>query len=119
LVSIAALGIARSYCYESLKSTEFGTAGSYWEAIGWKIDVSFCGLNSCIHPKSRIGERRDCCRRSTHRCAPTATDCRACTWPKSAGHITSPEITPLLPAAMFDKGSQFHRFDWSNVVSTL
>ena len=31
---IAALGIARSYCYESPKPTEFGTAGSYWEAIG-------------------------------------------------------------------------------------
>ena len=27
---IAALGIARSYCYESPKPTEFGTAGSYW-----------------------------------------------------------------------------------------
>jgi putative restriction endonuclease len=38
---IAALGIARSYCYESPKPTEFGTAGSYWAAIGWKIDVSF------------------------------------------------------------------------------
>jgi hypothetical protein len=43
---IAALGIARSYCYESPKPTEFVTAGSYWEVIGWKIDVSFCGLNN-------------------------------------------------------------------------
>ena len=72
---IAALGIARSYCYESPKPTEFGTAGSYWEAIGWKIDVSFRELASCA----------TCCRRITHRCAPTATDCRACTTPKSAG----------------------------------
>ena len=31
---IAALGIARSYCYESPKPTEFGTAGSYWESTG-------------------------------------------------------------------------------------
>jgi hypothetical protein len=53
---IAALGIARSYCYESPKPTEFGTAGSYWEAIGWKIDVSFRELNNRIHPKSHIGE---------------------------------------------------------------
>jgi hypothetical protein len=37
---IAALGVARAYCYERPKPTEFGTAGSYWEAIGGKIDVS-------------------------------------------------------------------------------
>jgi putative restriction endonuclease len=48
---IAALGIARSYCYESPKPTEFGTAGSYWEAIGWKIDVSFREPDKRIHPK--------------------------------------------------------------------
>jgi putative restriction endonuclease len=55
---IAALGIARSNCYESPKPTEFGTAGSYWEAIGWKIDVSFRELDNRIHPKSHIGELR-------------------------------------------------------------
>ena len=53
---IAALGIARSYCHENPKPTEFGTAGSYWEAIGWKIDVSFRELTNRIHPKSHIGE---------------------------------------------------------------
>jgi hypothetical protein len=36
---IAALGIARSYCYESPKPTEFGGAGACWGAIGWKVDV--------------------------------------------------------------------------------
>jgi hypothetical protein len=55
---IAALGIERSYCSESPKPTEFGTAGSYWEAIGWKIDVSFLELTNRIHPKSHIGELR-------------------------------------------------------------
>ncbi len=55
---IAALGIARSYCYESPKPTEFGMAGSYWEAIGWKIDVSFRELTNRIHPKSHIGKLR-------------------------------------------------------------
>jgi hypothetical protein len=55
---IAALGIARSYCYESPKPTEFGTAGRYWEAIGWKLDVSFRELTNRIHPKSHIGELR-------------------------------------------------------------
>jgi putative restriction endonuclease len=54
---ITALGIARSYCYESPKPTEFGTAGSYWEAIGWKIDVSFRKLEN-HPPKSHIGQLR-------------------------------------------------------------
>jgi putative restriction endonuclease len=31
---IAAIGIARSYCYESPKPTEFGTTGSNWGQIG-------------------------------------------------------------------------------------
>ena len=82
---IAALGIARSYCYESPKPTEFGTAGSYWEAIGWKIDVSFRELDNRIHPKSHIGERR-LLLPAKYPPVPTATDCRACTTPKSAGH---------------------------------
>jgi putative restriction endonuclease len=37
---------------------EFGAAGSYCEAIGWKIDVSFCELDCRIHPKRHIGELR-------------------------------------------------------------
>ena len=82
---IAALGIARSYCYESPKPTEFGTAGSYWEAIGWKIDVSFRELTNRIHPKSHIGELRGLLPQSTRRCAPMAMACRVCTWPKSVG----------------------------------
>jgi putative restriction endonuclease len=55
---IAALGIARSYCYESPKPTEFGKAGSYWEDIGWKIDVSFRQLANQIRPKDHIAELR-------------------------------------------------------------
>jgi putative restriction endonuclease len=55
---IAALGIARSYCCESPKPTEFGTAGSYWEATAKKIDVSSRELTNRIHPKSHIGELR-------------------------------------------------------------
>lgn len=37
---IAALGIARPYGCESPKSTEFGTAVSYWEAIGWTLAIT-------------------------------------------------------------------------------
>lgn len=55
---IAALGIARSYCYESPKPTEFGSAGSYWEDIGWKVDVSFHELANRIRPKEHIANLR-------------------------------------------------------------
>jgi putative restriction endonuclease len=56
---IAALGIARSYCYESPKPTEFGSAGAYWGAIGWKVDVSFQEISNRIRPKEHIWELRD------------------------------------------------------------
>jgi hypothetical protein len=55
---IAALGIALSYCRESPKPTEFGTAGAYWEAIGWRVDVRFRELGHRIRPKDHIGELR-------------------------------------------------------------
>jgi putative restriction endonuclease len=55
---IAALGIARSFCYESPKPQEFGNAGTYWSAIGWRIDVTFRELSHRIHPKSHIDELR-------------------------------------------------------------
>jgi putative restriction endonuclease len=56
---IAALGIARSYCYESPKPTEFGSAGAYWGAIGWKVDISFWKINNRIRRKDHIAELRD------------------------------------------------------------
>ena len=55
---ITALGIARSFCYESPKPQEFGNAGIYWSAIGWRIDVTFRELSNRIHPKSHIAELR-------------------------------------------------------------
>jgi putative restriction endonuclease len=51
---IAAIGIARSYCYESPKPVEFGTTGQNWEAIGWKVDVSFRQLGTPVRPKDHI-----------------------------------------------------------------
>lgn len=53
---IAALRIARSYCYESSKPTEFGSTGVYWEAIGLKIDVNFRQLRGRVCPKDHIAE---------------------------------------------------------------
>ena len=41
---IAAIGVAESYCWESPKPTEFGTAGQNWSDIGWK---SFTGIWCC------------------------------------------------------------------------
>jgi putative restriction endonuclease len=55
---IAALGIARSYCYESPKPTEFGGIGDYWEGVGWKVDVSFREITNRIRPKDHIEEIR-------------------------------------------------------------
>ncbi|MBH0200338.1 MAG: HNH endonuclease [Nitrospira sp.] len=51
---IAALGIAQSYCYESPKPDEFGTAGLSWSAIGWKVEVRFQELSNRIRPKNYI-----------------------------------------------------------------
>lgn len=48
---VVAIGIANSYCYESPKPTEFGTIGANWEAIGWKVDVTFRELRNRVRPK--------------------------------------------------------------------
>jgi putative restriction endonuclease len=51
---ILAVGIAQSYCWESPKPLEFGTAGQNWENIGWKVKVSFTKLANTIRPKDHI-----------------------------------------------------------------
>jgi putative restriction endonuclease len=51
---IAAIGIAKSYCWECPKPTEFGSAGQYWENIGWRVNVSFVPLLNKIRPKDHI-----------------------------------------------------------------
>ena len=55
---IAAIGIARSYCYESPKPAEFGSAGAYWDNIGWKVEVSFQELHNRVRPKDHIADLR-------------------------------------------------------------
>jgi hypothetical protein len=55
---IQAIGIAQSYCWESPKPLEFGSAGQNWEDIGWKVKVAFTGLNQKIRPKDHIGVLR-------------------------------------------------------------
>lgn len=51
---IQAIGIARSYCWECPKPTEFGSAGQNWENIGWKVSVQFNELNNKVRPKDHM-----------------------------------------------------------------
>jgi len=52
---IAAAGIAKSYCWECPKPTEFGSAGQNWENIGWRVNASFVPLLNKIRPKDHMG----------------------------------------------------------------
>ena len=51
---ILAIGTAQSYCWESPKPLEFGTAGQNWENIGWKVKVNFTELANKVRPKDHI-----------------------------------------------------------------
>lgn len=52
---IRAIGIARGYCRESPKPAEFGSAGTNWSQIGWKVDVQWRQLAESLRPKDHIG----------------------------------------------------------------
>jgi hypothetical protein len=52
---ILAIGIARSYCWESPKPLEFGSAGQNWENVGWRVNVGFTQLTNRIRPKDHMG----------------------------------------------------------------
>lgn len=51
---IAAIGIARSYSWESPKPQEFGSACQNWENIDWKVRVEFIALNNLVRPKDHM-----------------------------------------------------------------
>jgi putative restriction endonuclease len=51
---LVAIGIAKSYCWESPKPTEFGTAGQNWEDVGWRVRVEFTQLLHQVRPKDHI-----------------------------------------------------------------
>jgi putative restriction endonuclease len=51
---LAAFGIAKSYCWESPKPAEFGSAGQNWENVGWRVNVSFVPLLNKIRPKDHM-----------------------------------------------------------------
>ena len=52
--TIAAIGVAESYCSESPKPAEFGTTGEYWENVGWKVRVRFTLLSHRVRPKEHM-----------------------------------------------------------------
>jgi hypothetical protein len=53
---IAAIGVVKSYCYESPKPSEFGAVGANWNEIGWRIESEFIQLQSRPRPKDFIQE---------------------------------------------------------------
>jgi putative restriction endonuclease len=55
---ISALGVVSGYCRESPKPSEFGTAGTNWSQIGWKVDVRWRRLTAPIRPKDHIARLR-------------------------------------------------------------
>lgn len=55
---IAALGIVSGYCRESPKPEEFGSAGTNWSQIGWKVGVRWQRLVNTIRPKDHIARLR-------------------------------------------------------------
>ena len=55
---IRAVGIARSFAYEAPKPEEFGAAGRNWEAIGWRVDVSFNEIAQEFRPADWIEQLR-------------------------------------------------------------
>ncbi|MFN0008545.1 MAG: HNH endonuclease [Planctomycetota bacterium] len=55
---IRAVGLARSFAYESPKPTEFGSAGRNWDEIGWRVDVDFEELGSFFRPVDWIERLR-------------------------------------------------------------
>jgi putative restriction endonuclease len=55
---IAAIGIAQSYCWESPKPIEFGSAGQNWENVGWRVRIAFTQLLHKLRPKDHIGVLR-------------------------------------------------------------
>jgi len=52
--SIAAIGIAESYCWGSPKPAEFGDAGQNWESVGWRGRVRYTTLRNRVRPKDHI-----------------------------------------------------------------
>jgi hypothetical protein len=51
---IQAIGVAQSYCIESPKPAEFGSAGPNWSLVGWRVQIDWKKLIHQIRPKDHI-----------------------------------------------------------------
>ncbi|MEQ9565396.1 MAG: HNH endonuclease, partial [Pseudomonadales bacterium] len=51
---ICAVSVAASYCYESPKPEEFGSIGSNWSDIGWKVDINYAPMLKPVRPADFI-----------------------------------------------------------------
>jgi len=52
--TIAAIGVAQSYGYESPKPEEFAGAGAYWGNIGWRVDVNYVPPTRIVEPRRHM-----------------------------------------------------------------
>ncbi|MGQ0553483.1 MAG: HNH endonuclease [Planctomycetota bacterium] len=55
---IRTFGVAKSYAYEAPKPAEFGSVGMNWDAIGWKVDVTFRETGAGFRPADRMERLR-------------------------------------------------------------
>lgn len=55
---IQRLGIARSFCYDAPKPTEFGSRGDYWEDWGHRVSVRFTPVPRPFRPRDVIERLR-------------------------------------------------------------
>ncbi|MGH8291171.1 MAG: hypothetical protein ACREV7_19570 [Steroidobacteraceae bacterium] len=89
---IAALGVISGYCRESPKPEEFGTAGTHWSQIGWRVGVRWQRLSNAIRPKDHIARLRS---ELSTKYAPLTLDGNGL----QSVYLT--EISPALASALF------------------
>lgn len=51
---IRAISIAQSSAYECPKPAEFGSAGQYWNQVGWKVDSRYFELTNRVRPAEQM-----------------------------------------------------------------
>ena len=89
---IAALGIVSGYCRESPKPEEFGTAGTNWSQIGWRVGIRWQRLSNAIRPKDHIARLRSAL---PHQYAPLTQN------GNGLQSIYLTEISPVLASILF------------------
>ncbi|UTW44993.1 HNH endonuclease [bacterium SCSIO 12696] len=57
---IQSIGVAQSVAVGMPKPTEFGSTGSYWGDVGWRIDVKYHQLDHKIRPADYINVLESC-----------------------------------------------------------